>query len=44
MQLVVPVPRLFLEERLNLTHRGLSQVDDVHGCAEKVCPAARVLS
>jgi hypothetical protein len=31
MQLVAPVARFFLEERLNLTYGGLSQIDNVHG-------------
>jgi len=38
MQLIAPVARLFLEERLDLTHGGLPQVDDIHGCADLLSP------
>src|SRR5438034_5345477 len=38
MQFIAPVPRLFLEERLNLAYGGLSQVDDVHSRADLVSP------
>jgi len=38
MQLIAPVPRLFFEERLDLTHGGLPQVDDIHGCADLLGP------
>jgi hypothetical protein len=45
MELIAPVAGLFLEERLNLPDGGLSQVNDIHGRAEKsATPAARVLS
>ena len=41
MQFVAPMPRFFLEQRLNLTDCGLSQIDDVHGRAESdAAPAA----
>ena len=33
MQLIAPVTRLFFEERLDLTNRGLPEIDDVHGVA-----------
>src|SRR5215472_17914331 len=38
MQLIAPVPYLFLEKRLDLTHGGLPQVDDIHGYADLVSP------
>src|SRR5260370_15072424 len=43
MQFVAPVARFLFEKRLNLTHGGLSQVDDVHGCEARMQPLLRSL-
>jgi hypothetical protein len=45
MQFIAPMPRFLFEQWLNLADSGLSQIDDIHGCAESgAAPAARTLS
>jgi hypothetical protein len=45
MQFIAPVARFFFQQRLNLAHGGLAQIDDIHGQVEGgATPAARGLS
>ena len=41
MQFVAPMPRFLFEQWLNLADGGLSQIDDIHGCAESDAPLPR---